>query len=236
MKKQNHNLSNQVILVTGAGSGFGQAMAVAYCKAGAQVIGVGRRENKLKETQSLAGELFHPMVWDVTEVSRSYELIQQVVSRFKRIDVLVNNAATFEDKETSINEISLETWNKTLHTNVTSVFSLSQAAYNLMSKQKKGSIINVTSGLGFEAAAEFGSYCVSKAALNMLTRVFADESAEAGVLVNAIDPGVAKTEMNQWATESPDTINAVALHLASLKPSDGVNGICLNKKKEVVAW
>lgn len=229
------DLKGKVALITGAGTGFGRSISVVLARAGAQVVGVGRREDRLAETAKAAGERFHPLKWDVSEARYATDLVREVVAKAGGLHILVNNAGVMLGEGAPLSRFTLEDWESGLRTNVTGPFALTQAAFEVMRKQRYGRILNVSSGLGFRPMVEYGAYCVTKAALNMLTRAFALESGTHNVLINAIDPGVAKTEMNPEATQSPDTINSVALHLASL-PEGGANGKCFNKRLELVTW
>lgn len=233
-KLQNPDLSGKVVLLTGAGSGFGRSMSKAFCDAGAHVFGVGRRADKLAETAKFAGTRFTSLVSDVSDPSQSPKLVEQVLKSANALHVLVNNAAVMLDDK-NLSELSLELWEKTWRTNVSGMLALTQAAFLPMRAGRYGRVVNVTSGLGFFPMLEYGSYCVSKAAVNMMTRVFAMEGARDGIYVNAIDPGVARTEMNPTASESPDTINRVALFLASTTDKTH-NGKCFNKRLQLVEW
>lgn len=229
------DLKGKIALVTGAGTGFGRSMSIALCRAGAQVVGIGRREDRLLETAKAAGERFHSLKWDIAETRYAKDLVREVVARAGALHILMNNAAVMLDVPTPITQYSLENWESTWQTNVSAMLALTQAAFEPMKKQRYGRIANVTSGLGFRPMQAYGPYCVSKAAVNMMTRVFALESAAHNILVNAIDPGVAKTELNPSATQSPDTIIDVTFYLASL-PSGGPNGNCYNKRLELIPW
>lgn len=230
-----HDLTGKVALITGAGTGFGRSMSKAFCAAGAQVIGVGRRADRLEETARLAGPRFTPMPWDVSKTREARDFVKQVTDKLGVMHILVNDAAVMLDNDVPLSKLSLDAFETTWQINVSGMFALSQAAFEPMRKQSYGRIVNVSSGLGFFPMLEYGSYCVSKAAVNMLTRVFAIDGARDGILVNAIDPGVAKTEMNPTAADSPDSINKVALYLASL-PNSGQTGKCFNKRLQLVEW
>lgn len=235
MPAEKTDLTGKVALITGAGTGFGRSMSKAFCAAGAQVIGVGRRAEKLEETAKVAGARFTPMVWDIAKTGEARDFMKQVLAKTGTVHVLVNDAAVMLDEGVPISKLSLEDWQQTWQINVSGMMALTQAAFEPLRKQRYGRVMNVTSGLGFFPMLEYGSYCVSKAAVNMLTRVFALEGARENVLVNAIDPGVAKTEMNPSAGESPDTINKVALFLAALA-DNGPTGKCYNKRLQLVEW
>lgn len=225
----------KTVLVTGAGSGFGRAMAKAFCDAGHLVFGIGRRNKKLEETALICGKNFHPMNWDITMLSDAPNVVADVVGRTGALHVLVNNAAVLLDDETTLSRLSLQTWEKTWQTNVSAGLALTQAAFNPMRRQRYGRVAFVTSGLGFEPMLEYGSYCISKAAVNMMVRVFALDGKPDNVLVNAIDPGVARTEMNTWADEPPESVVPVALYLAGIADG-GPTGKCFDKKLLEVSW
>lgn len=229
------NLMGKVVLITGAGSGFGRSMSKAFCAVGAQVVGVGRRLEKLEETAKIAGPRFTPIQWDVSKAKEAAALVAQVLEKLGTLHILVNDAAVMIDDDVPLSKLSLEKWDVTWQTNVSGMLALTQAAFEPMRRQRFGRIMNVTSGLGFFPMLEYGSYCVSKAAVNMMTRVFALDGARDNILVNAIDPGVARTEMNPTASDSPDSINKVALFLAMLADS-AHTGKCFNKRLQLVEW
>ena len=222
-------LKGKRVLVSGGGSGFGRAMAVAFAAEGARVAVCGRRAGKLAETAKAAGGKVLVLAADVGDPRAAAGLMESLDKEWGGLDVLVNNAGTL--KSGPLVGYPLEHWKATLDTNLTGPFLLTNAALGLM--KEGGRVVNITSGLGFFPMSPYNAYCVSKAALNMLGRAFAQELAGRGILVNTVDPGVAKTEMNSGASESPDTVVAITRTLASL-PAGGPTGRFFKKSGEEI--
>ena len=220
-------LENRIAVITGAGSGIGRVIAVAFAREGAQVILTGRRVYKLEETATLCNDesqkqaLFeHADIGDEKDVTR---LRDRVLAAFGRCDVLVNNAGVFKPEPgVLLHEATLEDWNAVINTNVRGPFLCLRAFAPGMIENHYGRIINVTSGL--KHAAGHGVYSISKSALDALTKTAAHELEAHNVLVNALNPGWVKTEMAQNAPDSPEKVAPLALKLASL-PENEPSGV-----------
>jgi len=207
-------LKGRRVLISGGGSGFGRAMAIAFSAEGALVAVGGRRLDRLEETSRASGGKVWGIPADVrdpAQVSRLFGLLRE---RWRGLDVLVNNAAVLEPA--ALAGCPLDSWQAVLATNLTGPFLMTQAALALMGPGAR--IVNVTSGLGFFPMAPYGAYCVTKAGLNMLSRVLALELDERGILVNTVDPGVGRTEMNPEAQEPPEKVVPIVRTLAALPP------------------
>jgi NAD(P)-dependent dehydrogenase (short-subunit alcohol dehydrogenase family) len=199
-------MSNQVVLVTGALTGIGRATALAFARAGAQVVVSGRRD---AAGETLAGELnalsgsaqyIHADVRYEEDVRR---LIDQVVARFGRLDVAVNNAGT-EGKPGPVTEQTAESYAATFDTNVLGTVLSLKHEMRVMAAQGHGSIINLSSTMGHKAAPGASIYTASKHAVEGLTKAAALEGAGYGVRVNAIAPGPVETEMLNRFTGNAD--------------------------------
>jgi NAD(P)-dependent dehydrogenase (short-subunit alcohol dehydrogenase family) len=163
---------------------------------------------------------------DVTSLDSVDELMQQVKDELGRLDVLINNAGVFLDKDGAAETIDLERVRRTMEANVYGPMRLCQAALPLMRLHGYGRIVNLASELGslIGAGPLYPAYRMSKTALNSFTRVLALELDGTGILVNSMCPGWVKTEMggpnaNREVEDSVDT----ALWLATL-PEDGPTG------------
>lgn len=209
-----NELDNQVVIITGAGSGLGKATAIQFAKAGAALVICGRRTAKIKAVEQEI-KLFHSHVLAVTaDVSLEDDvnrLIKDALSTYGKIDVLINNAAVFEQHD--IVDASLESWNYQMNNNVTSAFLMMKECIPVMRKQKNGKIINLTSSLAHKGAPGFGPYGASKAALEVLTNSVDEEENRHGINICAFDPGVMKTEM-QATGVNPSTVASVLVRLA----------------------
>jgi meso-butanediol dehydrogenase/(S,S)-butanediol dehydrogenase/diacetyl reductase len=183
----------KVVIVTGAGSGIGAATAKRFLQEGAAVVLNGRRKSRLEETaHSFPSDRVLIDTGDISEREYVLGLVKRTIERFKRIDVLVNNAAI--SALGPFGETPEEDWHKVMKTNVDGVFYAIRAALPYL-LQSKGSIVNVSSvgGLGGDWYQSF--YNASKGAVSNLTRSLALELAPHGVRINAVNPSLTLTEM-----------------------------------------
>ncbi len=198
------DLTGKVALVTGGSRGIGLAIAQAFAAAGAKVVLASRRQEAVDE----AAEIVRAAGGDVLSVAAHTgdsaavtSLVERAVDHFGGIDILVNNAATnphfgqFLSAEDSH-------WDKILEVNVKGYFRVAKACVPLMRARGGGKIINMASVAGLEPQPMMGVYCVSKAAVLMMTEVMAAEVAADNIQVNAIAPGFVKTKFSQvlWST------------------------------------
>lgn len=184
------DFSGRAVIVTGAGSGIGRATARAFARAGAGVLGVGRRADALEETADGHPEIVtRPADLRAPDAHRS--VVDAAVSRWGRLDVLVNNAGV--TAVMPLSETTAEGIAKLFDLNVTAPSLLAHAALPHL-RESKGSILNVSSTYGHRPAPGAAHYAASKAALEQLTRTWALEVAADGVRVNALAPGPTETE------------------------------------------
>ena len=186
----------KTIIVTGAGRGIGRAIAERFASEGADVLCMGRTREPLEETAALCGS-----AWVVTgDVSRSEDVdgvLAAALERWKRIDVLVNNAGI--DDETPFLDMSEEDWRAVIATNLTGVFLMSQRVARAMRDSKGGVILHNISIDALGGDGPFASYNASKAALLGLNRTMALELAQYGIRVNGVSPGFTHTDMTERA-------------------------------------
>ena len=184
-------------LVTGATSGIGRACAVMMAREGAIVVAIGRNESELSsvrdEARNLDGTIKTHLA-DVTETSQVDRLVTDTVESLGRIDVLVNCAGII--KSGTIENTSLDEWDKMLNVNLRSVFYIIQRCMPHL-EAVKGNIVNVSSVTGTRAFPGVLAYCVSKAGIDQLTRCVALEMAARSVRVNAVNPGVVETNLHK---------------------------------------
>lgn len=190
------SLNHKVALVTGASQGIGRATARALAEAGAKVALAARNEQQLgilaEEIRSAGGEAL-AIKMDVGDAAQVKEGFQQVLAKFTRLDILVNNAAVTRD--TLELRMKLEDWDAVLRTNLTGAHLCMQQALGAMLKQRSGRIINVTSVVAQTGNAGQANYVASKAGLIGLTRAAAVEVASRSITVNAVAPGFITTPM-----------------------------------------
>src|SRR6202795_1377284 len=190
------SLKHKVSLVTGASQGIGRATALALAGEGAIVGAAARNSEKLAslvaEIEGAGGAaLAVPM--DVSDAGQVKAGFQQVVAKFGRLDILVNNAAITRD--TLALRMKLEDWDAVLRTNLTGAHLCIQQALGAMLKQRAGRIVNLTSVVAETGNAGQANYVASKAGLIGLTRAIAVEVASRNITVNAVAPGFIATPM-----------------------------------------
>ncbi len=190
-------MKDKVCLVTGASSGIGRATAALLAAEGAKVVAVGRNESELnrlhEECRNRPGAIRVHLA-DVTDALQIDDLMSGTVQHFGGIDVLVNAAGIIQNG--SIETTTEDDWNKMLNINLNSVFILMQKCVPFLAKNK-GNIVNVSSITGSRAFPNVLAYCVSKAAVDQLTRCAALELAPKGIRVNAVNPGVVVTNLHR---------------------------------------
>lgn len=194
----------KVAIVTGASSGIGRACALALGAEGASVVAVGRRRDRLAETVSRIESLGARAVavaGDVREERTGAEAVRTATERYGGLDALVNAAGVIGAG--SIQDTTPAEWDRQMDANLRSVFLLTRAATPELVK-RRGAIVNLSSVAGLRPYANLAAYCVSKAALDQLTRCAALELAPHGVRVNAVNPGVVVTELHTVTDAVPD--------------------------------
>ena len=185
---------NIVFVITGGGSGVGRALALALAKRGRQVLVIGRRDHLIQETASLSSHIVS-LCADVS-TQEGLQAIKHYTDSIPLIEGLVNNAGSLEPI-VALKDIKKEEWQQTLKTNLDAPLFLSQM---LLKQLENGRVLNIGSGAAYFAIKGWGAYCVSKAALSMLTRCWQLESET--VAFASVTPGIIDTDMQAIARES----------------------------------
>jgi NAD(P)-dependent dehydrogenase (short-subunit alcohol dehydrogenase family) len=199
------DLTGRVAVVIGGTSGLGQAIALGLAEAGADVVASGRREALVREMcgriTSSGRRSFTARV-DVRERASVEAFRDLVAEHLGQVDVLVNAAGIMSRKPTL--EVSEAEWQATLDVNVTGALRVCQAFYGALSASGRGRVINIASLNSFVSLNQVAAYAASKSALLSLTRSLAVEWAVRGVNVNAIAPGVFRTDLNRKLLDETD--------------------------------
>jgi NAD(P)-dependent dehydrogenase (short-subunit alcohol dehydrogenase family) len=188
----------RIVLITGSTRGIGHATAVEFLKSGDSVVLFCRHkrhvEEAVKELAAIAtGEHVLGLVGDVREQREVKAIVNRCVKHFGRIDVLINNAGVGAYKP--IEETTEKEWDSIIDTNLKGTFLFLRQVIPVMKRQKAGVLINISSGLGVEAEADFSAYCASKFGVIGLTKVVADELSGLGIRVYAVLPGAVDTKL-----------------------------------------
>lgn len=198
MKFPSFSLQGKVVLVTGASRGIGQAIALGLAHAGADVV-ITARKNKARLEEVCRqieemGRRCAAYTVDVRFPDQVEEMVARAWEKMGRIDVLVNNAGVIIPQ--TAEEVTEETWDETLDTNLKGVFFCSQAVgQRMIAAGIEGRIINLASQMSFVASPKHAAYCASKGGVVLLTKALAVDWAKHKIRVNAIAPTVVKTDM-----------------------------------------
>jgi NAD(P)-dependent dehydrogenase (short-subunit alcohol dehydrogenase family) len=198
-------LEGRRALVTGASSGIGRAIAIRFGQEGARVAVTGRREDRVSETAAevtAAGGEGISVVADHTKVDDNARALAETLAALGGLDVLVNCAGVIGND--SILDPKPDEWHRIIDINLHALYDLSWRAVPHLVEGTGACILNVSSIAGLRAFPPITAYCVSKAAVDMLTRCMALELAPKGVRVNAINPGVIESELHVAAKAVPD--------------------------------
>jgi 3-oxoacyl-[acyl-carrier protein] reductase len=197
-------LNGRVALITGAASGIGAGIAVAFAREGADIVVVDRSDRPaavpvLADIEALGRQAMFIQA-DVSDAESVQAMADRALDRFGRVDILVNNAGIFT--QSLLEALPIEDWDRVLGVNLRGVFLCTRALLNQMLDRGHGRIINIASQLGQIGGVEVAHYSASKAGVIGLTKALAREVASRGVLVNAIAPGPIKTPILEEETEA----------------------------------
>ncbi len=229
------SLEGKTALVTGGSRGIGEATALAFARAGADVAIASRKlpdlENVAAEIKVL-GQRSLAIGGHVGRMDQLQPMVDQVVTEFGRIDILVNNAGT--NHNASAIDMEERSWDTVMNLDLKGLFFLSQAVARVMRDHGGGSIVNIASTSGYKVQIPTGHYSIAKAGVMMATKVMALEWAEYNIRANCIAPGATKTRLwdaifEPMSLEEGKAAEAAALARIPLKragdPSETANAI-----------
>ena len=192
-------LSNKIALITGASAGIGKACAEVFAEAGAKLILIARREDKLKEvTENIFknfGTEIYSIICDITNYEELKNYIDTLPEKWSNIDILINNAG----KARGLNKIqdgNLDDWNEMIDTNIKGLLYVSKLIIPKMIIQNNGHIINIGSIAGREVYPNGNVYCSTKAAVSSLSKAMVIDLNGTGIKVTNIEPGLVETEFS----------------------------------------
>lgn len=200
------SIAGKTALITGGSRGIGQAIAELFARQGAEVVICSRKQAGVDEVAAAiraAGGKAHAFAAHVGKLDEIQSLLRQIEERGLAVDILVNNAGISPAAGLDLCDTTPELWDKVMDVNLRGPFFLTAAIAKKMMQRGGGSIVNISTTSALMAQPEIGTYCISKAALNMMTRVFARELGPKGIRVNAISCGVIKTAMGDHTMNDP---------------------------------
>ena len=232
MNNPNFSLQGKVAIVTGARRGIGKTIALAFARAGANIaicdniIDDGELRAVADEIRSIGCHSLDIQA-DTNKKTDVDNMIQKVISEFGSIDILVNNAGIF--LKGLLMDLPQDDWDKLFSVDLKGYYLCSQAAGKMMVEQKKGNIINIASRCAFKVDIEMGAYCIAKTGVVMLTRVLARELAGYNIRVNAIAPGIVKTEFSRDGWGNPQILERIesSIPLGRIAEPDDMVGTAL---------
>ncbi len=196
---------NKVAVISGVSAGIGLATAKLFTKNGITVVGMGTREF----AENAPEKNFIYVRGDVSKAEDRKKLVETALKVTGRIDILVNVAGVAPEVRADILEMTEESYDRVMDINTKAMLFLTQGVANEMIKNEgdeKGTIVNISSLSAYTSSVTRGEYCISKAGVSMITKLFADRLSEFGIPVNEVRPGIIATDMTSKVKEKYDTL------------------------------
>ncbi|MDD3296213.1 MAG: 3-oxoacyl-[acyl-carrier-protein] reductase [Candidatus Omnitrophica bacterium] len=195
------NFEGKVVIVTGAAQGIGKQIALAFARKKAVIVALDLNEEGLKNLRNEVSQHSQCEYYalDVTDAGQAGEVINKIIDKFSKIDILINNAGITKDN--LVLRLSENDWDKVIAVNLRGAFICSKLCAKHMLKQRKGKIVNISSIIGIIGNPGQANYSASKAGLIGLTKTLAKELGSRNICVNAVAPGYIQTKMTDILPE-----------------------------------
>jgi NAD(P)-dependent dehydrogenase (short-subunit alcohol dehydrogenase family) len=201
-----NDIREKIVVITGATKGLGAALARSFARDGAAVAMCARNKEALEQLRSEieqdGGKAFGLAI-DISVPDHAENFARETLKRFGRVDALINNASVLGQRVPVV-DYQYKTWRDVIDVNINGTFLVTKAFLPSMMKEQRGSIINLSSGVGAVGKPRWGAYCVSKFGVEGFSYMLAEEMREYGVRVNIVNPGGLATEMRRAAYPDED--------------------------------
>jgi len=219
---------DQVVLITGSTRGIGKTIAVSFAKEGATVVICGTKEPLAKVTcQEIIdqGFLADYFVCDITNLKNVEKMVNKILDKYKRIDILINNAGITKDN--LLIRLKEDDWDAVLNVNLKGVFNCTKIVTKAMLKAKRGKVISIASIIGITGNIGQANYAASKAGIIGFSKSVARELASRGITANVVAPGYIRTEMTEQIAEKTQDLILERIPLKRFGTPEDVAGVCL---------